>query len=227
VTTDLWISIGLLVLVSAFVVVTGIRRQPGIGVIVAALLIGISLYFRKRGLETIGFYPPTSWLATVLWSLGLGIVLGFAGTLVIEPASERLTEEPLDLSQFKKLRGNWRQLLLMLAVAWILAAFLEESIFRGFLITELGWLIGFKGVGASIALLLSAIVFGFAHWYQGKGGALSAAVMGFLIGDIFIWSGYNLWMPILTHAVIDAVGLLLIYFNADTRLKKLLWKDKK
>jgi membrane protease YdiL (CAAX protease family) len=113
----------------------------------------------------------------------------------------------------------------MVTEAWFLASFLEESIFRGFLMSELGALIGKSGVFASIGLLFSAVVFGLAHWYQEKSGTISTTVIGFLLGDIFIWSGYNLWMPILTHGVIDTIGLILIYFDQDTGLKKLLWKE--
>lgn len=124
------------------------------------------------------------------------------------------------------MRGNWKQLLITLAVAWILASFLEESIFRGFLISAPGSLLGKSGIFAFIILLISAVVFGLAHWYQGKSGALSTAIIGLLLGDIFIWSGNNLWMPVLTHGFIDTIGLILIYFNKDAGLKKILWKEK-
>jgi|GEM_PF-4698538 hypothetical protein len=30
----------------------------------------------------------------------------------------------------------------------------------------------------------------------------------------------------MTHGVIDTIGLILIYSNQDTGLKKLLWKEK-
>jgi hypothetical protein len=153
-------------------------------------------------------------------------LLALASTLLVEPMTDRLTESTHDLGVFEKMRGDWKLLVIWLATSWMLAAFLEESIFRGFLMTELGGIIGKSGIGASINLLLSSIVFGFAHWYQGKSGALSTAIIGMFIGTIFVWSRYNLWLPILTHGFINTVGLALIYFNADTRLKKLVWKDK-
>jgi membrane protease YdiL (CAAX protease family) len=227
VTNDLWISIGLLVLVPAFVVVTGIRKQATIGTIVAAVIIGISIYFRKRGLETLGFYAPPNWLATVLWSLGLGIALGFLYPLILEPAGEKIAEERHDWKRLAGVRGNWKQLLLMLALAWVLAAFLEETIFRAFLMTELGRVIGFDGAYAAIALFASAAVFGFAYWYRGKGAVLSMAVLGLLLGNVFVWGGYNLWMLIITRAVAETVGLLLIFFDVDKRLIKRIWKEKK
>jgi membrane protease YdiL (CAAX protease family) len=226
-TQQLWISLGFVLLVSVVVIVSGIKKQPGIGILIALVIIGVSLWIRTQSLDSIGFSPPKNWLFTVLWSIGLGTTIALLSTLVVEPATEKLTGQPHDLSAFEKMRGNWKRLLFMLLVAWILAAFLEESIFRGFLMTELGKLIGTTGAWASLCLLLSSIVFGLAHWYQGKSGALSTGIIALLIGNIFIWSGYNLWMPILTHAVIDTIGLLLIYFNADIRLNKLVWKEDK
>jgi len=226
VTIDLWISLCLIIAVSAILVFSGLRKAPGIGIIIVVVIIAGSLFFRHRGLDTLGFIPPKNWPATILLALGLGIAIAFLSTLVIEPASEKITGESHYLKAFDKIRGDWKALLAMLVVAWVLASLLEEIIFRGFIMTELGDLIGTTGVYASILLLVSSGIFGFAHWYQGKAGALSTALVGLLLGDIFIWSGYSLWLPILTHAVIDTVGLLLIYFSIDSKLKKLAWKDK-
>jgi membrane protease YdiL (CAAX protease family) len=174
----------------------GIKKQPAIGIMIAVLFLGVAVGLDKLKLSDIGFFAPKSWLATILWSFGLGIVIAFVSTLIIEPAAERITGQPHDLKIFEKMRGNWKQFLLMLALAWILASFLEESIYRGFLMSALGTLIGKSGVFASIGLLFSAVVFGLSHWYQGRSGAISTVIIGSLIGDIFIWCGYNLWIPI-------------------------------
>jgi len=37
---------------------------------------------------------------------------------------------------------------------------------------------------------------------------------------LFIASGFNIWLPILTHGVVDTIGLFLIYINADKLLKE-------
>ena len=79
-----------------------------------------------------------------------------------------MANQPHDLSILENMRSYWKQLLLMLALAWFLASFLEESIFRGVLMSALGSLIGKSGVFASIGLLISAVVFGLPHWYQEK-----------------------------------------------------------
>jgi hypothetical protein len=214
------------VIVSAVVIITGIKKQPGIGIIVSVLVIGVAIGFNKLTVSDIGFAAPKNWLATVLWGIGLGVAITALSILIIETATEKIVGQPVDIKPFDRIRGNWKQLLLMLVVSWILAAFLEEVIFRGLLISELTRLIGQTGVWASIALLISAVVFGMAHWYQGKSGALGTAIIGLLLGDIFIWNGHNLWMLIIAHGVIDTIGLILIYLNKDLNLKKLLWKEQ-
>jgi membrane protease YdiL (CAAX protease family) len=159
------------------VILAGIKKQPGIGIILSVIILGVTIVIDKLKPSDIGFSAPKNWLATILWSLGLGIVIGFVSTLVIEPASEKMAGQPHDSSIVEKIRGNWKQLLLMLAVAWILASFLEEGIFRGFLMSTLGSLIVKNGIFASIGLLISAVAFGLAHWYQGKSGAIITALL--------------------------------------------------
>jgi uncharacterized protein len=73
-------------------------------------------------------------------------------------------------------------------------------------------------VGTIINLAFGSVLFGIAHWYQGKSGALSTGLIGLLIGVIFVVGGYNLWLPILIHGFIDTFGLVLVYLNADRYL---------
>jgi membrane protease YdiL (CAAX protease family) len=217
-----WLSLSAIALISIFVTLTSLKRSPGAGIIVAVLVIALLIIFRKDGLESLGLVPPESWGETILLSAVLGCILALASTLVIEPLTDRLAGEAIDHSLFDVLRGNLPALLKMLLVVWLLVAFLEELIFRGFVMTELAGLLG-KGLwGTVVNLLYSSILFGLAHWYQGKSGALSTGLIGLLIGLIFIAGGYNLWLPILTHGFIDTIGLGLVYLNGDRYLKKLV-----
>jgi membrane protease YdiL (CAAX protease family) len=104
----------------------------------------------------------------------------------------------------------------------VLVAFLEELVFRGYLMTQLSLVFGGNWLAAMLSLLISSIVFGLAHWYQGRSGALSTGLLGVILGGLFIWSGNNLWLPILTHGFIDTIGLGLIYLNLDVKLHRLI-----
>ena len=83
-----WFSLGLVALITAIVVLSGIKKQPGIGIILAVLILGVAIGFDKLKLSDIEFSASKSWLAIILWSLGLGMVIAFVSTLVIEPAAE-------------------------------------------------------------------------------------------------------------------------------------------
>jgi len=214
------ISFAILILVAAVILVTSIRRLPGIGVVIALVVIGLLIWLRGDGLVGLGFFPPENWGMTVLWSFLLGIAIQFASTLLLEPFSDKVTNSTTDHSLFESLRGNLKNFLFLLVSVWVLVAFLEEIIFRGYMMGDIAELIGTSKPALAVNLILTSVLFGLAHWYQGKSGALSTGIVGVVLGILFIASGFNLWLPILTHGFIDTLGLFLIYISADKFLKE-------
>jgi uncharacterized protein len=214
------VSFGILFIVTAVILVTSFRRTPGIGVIAALLIIAVTIWLRGDGLAGLGFLPPPNWVSTISWSIFLGIAIQLLSTLVIEPFSDKLTKSETDHSMFDGLRGNLKSFLLMLAVVWVVVAFAEEVIFRGYMLGEIAALWGDSKAVTAVGLLATSVIFGLAHWYQSRSGALSTGIVGFMLGLIFIFAGYNLWLPILTHGFIDTVGLFLIYANLDKTLQE-------
>jgi len=214
------VSFSILILVVVVILITSFKRMPGVGVIAALLIIGVTVWLRGDGLIGLGFFPPENWGTTILWGIFLGIAIQFASTLVLEPFSDRVTKSTTDHSSFESLRGNLMNFLLIVVGVWVVVVFLEEIIFRGYMMGEIAELIGTSDVSLAVNLVLTSILFGLAHWYQGRSGALSTGIIGALLGILFIASGFNIWLPILTHGVIDTVGLFLIYINADKFLKE-------
>jgi membrane protease YdiL (CAAX protease family) len=221
-----WLSTFSILILSVILALTSLKRSPGVGVLGAIVVIAFVTWQRGEGLESLGFVRPESWLNTILLSLFLGAILALASTMVIEPLTDKLTGETHDHSLFDGIRGDFGVLLKWLLVVWVLVAFLEEIIFRGFLMNELARLLGTGVWGTIINLTFSSILFGMAHWYQGKSGALSTGLVGLLIGLIFVGGGYNLWLPILIHGFIDTFGLVLVYLNADQQLKRVVRSKK-
>jgi membrane protease YdiL (CAAX protease family) len=214
------IAFGILVVVATVILVTSFKRVPGIGVIAALLIIGATIWLRGEGLVSLGFFPPANWRTTVLWSILFGVVIQFLSTLVIEPFSDKVTKSTTDHSSFDSLRGNLMNFLLILAGVWVVVVFLEEIIFRGYMMGDIAKLIGTSKIALAANLILTSVLFGLAHWYQEKSGVLSTGIIGAMLGILFIASGFNLWLPILTHGIIDTVGLFLIYSNGDKFLKE-------
>ncbi len=89
----------------------------------------------------------------------------------------------------------------------ISAGICEESLFRGFLLHYLH--VFPTSLNVTLALLLSSLIFGLQHLYQGIGGAAATVVAGFLFGLMFLLTG-NLLLPMLFHAVMDLRILLLL-----------------
>jgi membrane protease YdiL (CAAX protease family) len=222
----IWISLGLVLVVSALLAITGLKKQPGIGVIAAVVIIGLALWLRGRGLDSLGFRPPANWPATIGLGLALGAVIQLLTVALIEPLSEKLTRSKHDHSVVANVKGNWKALLQWVLMVWILVAFLEEAVFRGFLMTEITWLFGAGMIPLTGNVLFTALVFGLSHGYQNRCGMLSTGIVGALLGLIFVWNGFNLWLLIFVHGFIDTIGIGLIAVGGDRVIRGWFWRDE-
>jgi len=81
----------------------------------------------------------------------------------------------------------------------VTAGVCEEVIFRGYLIA---YLMAVFGAPFWVAALLSSVVFGFAHAYQGPLGIPRTAAVGGLLALLYGLTG-SLWAPMVVHAVMD------------------------
>jgi len=89
----------------------------------------------------------------------------------------------------------------------------EEVVFRGFMLHYLHvfpWTLNL-----TLALLISSVIFGLNHLYQGAGGVAGTAIVGFLFGLLFLLTG-NLLLPIIFHGVMDLRLLAILRPPADT-----------
>ncbi|MGE5123474.1 MAG: lysostaphin resistance A-like protein [Acidobacteriaceae bacterium] len=170
-----------------------------------------SLRLRHISWRDVGLRRPDRWLLVI----GLGLLIGVSYQLLdifaIAPILERLTGKPIDLQQFDLLRGNLLALIISLVISWTEAAFIEEMFFRGYLFNRLTDVLGSKRWGIIIALLISSLIFGAGHAYQGVTGLIDTTLAGVVLGLLYLVARRNLWLPILTHGIIDTIGFLLIY----------------
>ena len=212
------ISVILIALVALLVVLTSVRRLPDLGVVISLVVIALVVWLRPGDLEQLGFQPVENWARVLALGLALGTVLSLGAITLLEPLSERLTGVPHDIHLIDPIRGDRGATLRLLVLVWVLAAPVEEVLFRGFLMNEFAALLGTSSWALLVNLILTSVLFGLAHWYQGQSGVLSTGVVGLLLGALFIWTGFNIWPVIFTHAFIDTVSLLLVYSNLDRRL---------
>jgi uncharacterized protein len=222
-TSSTLISATLVVVVSVLLIVTGLKKQPGIGILGTLLLVALTLWLRGESLTIWGFGPPESWGSTLLLGLVLGILIQLLSIAVIEPLSEKLTHSVHDHSVVEGVRGNWKVFFQLMLLVWLFVAVLEEGLYRGFLMTEIARIIGTGATALIVNVLISSLVFGLSHAYQGRSGIMSTSVAGLFLGGIFVLSGFNLWLAIFTHGFIDTVGIGLIAVNGDTYIRRKLW----
>ena len=90
------------------------------------------------------------------------------------------------------------------------AGICEELLFRGFLIMFLS-----DSIGTITALLLSSVMFGICHLYQGWSNVFRTALVGLIFGAIYLATD-SLWVVIALHAIVDVYGGLVGYKISQT-----------
>jgi membrane protease YdiL (CAAX protease family) len=222
--TSPWIEIAVLLLVSAGGVVAAQALGPTTagGNIAAALglfgALAVVLLFHKLRRDPwsqLGLTKPDSWGRTILLALAATIVLQAAGWFTLNVLLPLLGVGTPDSSRFNPLRGNLGMLVSGLVSVWITAAFIEEVVFRGFLIGRLARILGASRRAWVAGVVVSAVIFGLLHFYQGVAGVILTGVMGLLFGALYLLVRRNLWIGIIAHGLIDTFSLFVIYLGLE------------
>jgi len=169
----------------------------------------------------IGYVRPKSWTR----DLALGIVFGTAFKLLMKTiVMPVLGADPINRA-YHYLAGNRAALPGILFAAIIGAGFGEETVFRGYLFERLRKLLG-SGVWArSFIVLLTATLFGLAHYPdQGLAGAEQGTITGLVFGTIFAVTG-QLWMLMCAHAAFDVTAVAIIYWDLESAVAHLVFKQ--
>jgi uncharacterized protein len=173
----------------------------------------ISLRLRRVSWRSIGLTRNRSWMRTLAFGAGTGILIEAFQLFISQPMLVRLTGKQPDLSDFRDLPGNFRLALIGFALVWTLGAFGEELVWRGYLMNRVADLGRRTKWAWMCSLVVVNIVFGFAHGYQGVTGVIDEGLMGVLLGVLYLWTGFNLGVPIIAHGTQDTIDLLLIFFR--------------
>ena len=145
-----------------------------------------------------GFVPAAAgwqWLA-----IGLGLV----ATLLMIVQMVVVLRKPAQLRQVRATMGDLaclaprddREAGLFGAVA-VTAGVCEEILYRGLLLTVLT-----PAIGVWAAVIVSSLIFGLGHVYQGWVGIGKTALVGLVMALLTVFGG-SIFVPILLHAVID------------------------
>lgn len=135
----------------------------------------------------------------VLGGLGLAALIGLPGLALYQVARKlgiNASVEPAELYD------TWWRIPVLLLVAFA-NGWAEEVIVVGFLITRLRQL----RVSPVAAVIISSLLRGLYHLYQGFGAGLGNLAMGLVFGYVWLRTG-RLWPLIIAHALIDAVAFV-------------------
>src|SRR5436853_102010 len=102
---------------------------------------------------------------------------------------------------------------LLVAAAILAAGFGEEFVYRGYLLTRIARVLGDTPRAWLAALVVTSIVFGVGHQYQGLSGMITAGLGGFVFGLLYLVTGRNLWVSVIAHGTMDTVGFLLLFLG--------------
>ena len=177
-----------------------------LGVPLSLLAIWAIFWLKRVGWSDLGIFRPTSWPKVIVTGIGTGILLQGIGILQFKLGA------PLpDISSFEQVKNNILMLLGGLLISWTTAGFGEEVIWRGFIMKQFTRLFDENKNGQWVGLIISSILFGLIHAYQGIAGILYASIAGIIYGFIVLKSRRNLWTAIIAHATTDTIAFILIY----------------
>lgn len=208
------VSVFLFLIVPSMVLSFLAIKQGNLGFTITAVatilrdlaLVSLILFFLWRNGEAvtqIGWTLRNSWRDIALGiALFVPVFLGanfLDGLLQAAGFSAPSTPQPA----FVTARGP---LEFILAVALVIVvAVAEETIFRGYLILRFRDLTS----SATVAVVLSAVVFSLGHGYEGTSGVITVGTMGVVFAVVYLWRK-SLVAPITMHFLQDFVGIVVL-----------------
>lgn len=166
------------------------------GVILLMGWLGLMVGWEEFGLGAMGLlsFDPG---VVLVWTGGLILAafLLLGGFLVLRRYLG--IQEATFLEQLLPETGKEKAVFVVLSFS---AGLGEEVAYRGFLVPALTLVFG----SVWGAALLSSLVFGVLHAYQGWLGVVRTALLGMVLASAFIFTG-TLWPAILAHAMLDVL----------------------
>ena len=182
-------------------------------VIVLSVLGFISMRLRDGGWFAMGFKRPASWRRILLIALVAAILRILLGQFLIEPVTGLLWPKPSPPALANEITRNVKIAFVGLLLVWTFAAFGEEIVYRGYLLTRAADVGKRSELAYWIGILLVSILFGYGHYYKGAAGVIDSGVAGVILGSAYMLAGRNLWASIFAHGFIDTFAVIDAFFG--------------
>ena len=176
----------------------------------------LSLWLRDGGWRGIGLAWPGSWRRTLLFALAAAAVRILLGDLVIDPVTAHFWPPAVAPSGMNEIKGSLKEAAEWMGLIWTFAAFGEEISYRGYLLRRAADAGGRSKAAYWVAALVSAVLFGYGHFYKGPAGIIDSGMAGLVLGAAYVLSGRNLWVCILAHGFIDTFAVIAVFLGWAT-----------
>jgi len=187
--------------------------------LVAATVVVFWVVLSKTPWREIGYVRPGNYAATIAGGVAFGAALKLLLKAVIMPL---LGAAPINRA-YHFLAHNSAALPGFLLLVVVSAGWGEETFWRGYLFERLGHIFGSTAAAKTTVVLLTAVLFGMAHYQgQGRDGVMQAIITGLTFGSIFASTG-RLVFVMIAHAAFDVAAVLIIYFDVETRIAHLVF----
>lgn len=184
-----------------------VSLRPGTAITLVGVVIAESLalwmvikYFQRHQVALL----ETGWLRPTSRRI---VVLAFIVAIAYTSFTAQLPEVADNFYEISLLK-------LWGVIAGVFGAFVEEVIFRGYVLTRLQQ----AGLGNAAQIVLSALAFGFLHMGFGWWGVICTTVLGLALGWLYVYGKRSLTGPLICHCLINALiepwlllGLLKFY----------------
>ncbi len=213
-----WLSALEFLIGAAIVIGHNVLRVVPNEVPILVVLAIASLRVRSGGWNwsSLGFRRPRSWRALVLIAVAAAALRLLLSAFVVDPLTAHFWPPAKAPVGADEVTGNLRLVLMYLPIVWGFAAFGEEISYRGYLLNRGADCCGGTSSAYWGAAIVTAVLFGYGHYYKGPAGILDSGIAGLILGAAYIVSGRNLWTTVLAHGLIDTCSLTLLYFGLDT-----------
>lgn len=205
-----WVISAELLVIVAFLALE-LKDFPGI--LLVFPLVWISLWLRKLGWKGVGLRRPPNWLRTVALGVLTGIMAQLLAVWLIDPLLVQLTGQPFDLSDFRRIPGNAPNLLAYIVIGWLLGAFLEEMVYRGYMINRFVDLFRSKRLGSVVGVMVGSLLFAIGHLNLGIASVLETFLFSLLYSALYLAAVKNLWLPIISHGIYNTTFFVLVYLG--------------
>jgi membrane protease YdiL (CAAX protease family) len=180
-------------------------RRSIVGKWIHVVAIGVIIAISPRaGLRDIGVVWPHS-RSGVPWIVSIELIVAIVVSTVLYRITGRRGRRIPGQDSFRALlprTGSERRWAYGVAFT---AGVTEELIFRGLILNAAIW----AGMPIVVALTISSLLFGVVHLYQGRWGVIATALVGSLLGWLYL-ATLSIVLPVVLHVLLDLRGLVWI-----------------